>query len=466
VSDAQGNTIPCQYAVTRRYRQLSTKAGINTPIMDKDAVAQGADPTINEATLLFRAKIPAFGWSTYKVEAKNDSGAAQPAGGSAIEVESDGSVAVESDLYRIRFDAQRGGAIAGLYRKDLQFEFCQPGKLLNEFRGYFIKQEQWRSSAENPARIEVMEQGPVRAKFRIRGSVGGCPYRCVVTVTQGQERIDFEDAFRFDEDTWIGDPWDIKPEDRRKERRRSSNNDRHKLQAVSPASLQDIDIYKNSAFDVCRSRNASTNCESWDDIKHNIITNWVDAYDAKQNLGLAVISDRTTAYSYGDDDPLGLVLGWGWEAGFWWGRCPLRGEQDSSYSLLPHRGNWTEAELWAKNLAKEEPVVAQWMTSLPGKAGSEHSDLRVSPAKAVISTAYISGPNLEFRVFHAHDQAGTCRLEFRFPAVEVQLVELDGRVAAELPVHAHPSGSTFVSFGIQRFGLRTLRIVPKMSRST
>jgi alpha-mannosidase len=458
VSDAQGNHIPCQYVATRTYHRLSQQAGINEPIVEKSTNGQDAGPAINAATLVFRGKIPAFGWNTYKVEAKTELPEAQSDGEVTVELGSDGSVHVESDLYRVRFDAQRGGAITSLYRKDLQFEFCQPGKPLNEFRGYFIEQKQWRSSAENAARIDVLEHGPVRAKIHIAGSVGGCPYWSVVTIAQGQARIDFENTFRFDQDTWIGDPWDIKPEDRMKERRRSSNNGRYKLQALFPTSLPEVAIYKNGAFDVCRSRYASTNFERWDDIKHNIIINWVDAYDAKQNLGLAVISDRTTAYSFGDDDPLGLILGWGWEAGFWWGRCPLRGEQTSAYSVIPHRGNWTEAELWMMNLAKEEPVVAQWMASLPSETGSEHSCLRVSPAEAVISAAYINGSNLEVRIFHAHDQAGTCQMEFGFPAAEAQLVELDGRVAAKLQLNARASGFNSVSFVIPGFGLRTVRV--------
>ncbi len=61
--------------------------------------------------------------------------AMQPLGGIRTDIESDGSVTVESDLYCIRFDAQRGGASASLYQTYLQRELCVQGKLLNEFRG-------------------------------------------------------------------------------------------------------------------------------------------------------------------------------------------------------------------------------------------------------------------------------------------------------------------------------------------
>jgi alpha-mannosidase len=67
--------------------------------------------------------------------------------------------------------------------------------------------------------------------------VGGVPYQTTIALAEGQRRIDFQSRFTFDQDTWIGDPWDIKPEDRRSEPRRSSNDGRWKLQAFFPISL-------------------------------------------------------------------------------------------------------------------------------------------------------------------------------------------------------------------------------------
>jgi alpha-mannosidase len=457
VSDAHGNPIPCQFTTTRRYRALKPADGVTAPVIGNGRGAENDDTSINAATLLFKGRIPAFGWSTYKFRSKQEPPAASTAEGIHTAVESDGSVMLENDLYRIRFDTRQGGAIGSLYSKSLGKEFCAQGKLLNEFRGYFIAQQKWCSSAENPVRIDVLEQGPLRATVRISGSVGGCAFRSVAAIVQGQERIDFHTAFQFDEDTWIGDPWDIKPQDRRKERRRSSNNGRWKLQAVFPAALDDCAVYKNSAFDVCRSRNASTHFQRWDEIKHNIITNWVDVFDAKQNLGLALFSDRTTAYSFGEGDPLGLILGWGWEAGYWWGKCPLRGEQESSYSIVPHRGLWNEAELWQKNARAEEPIVAQWMESAPDSAAVEHSYLRLTPAEAVLSSVCLNGENLEVRVFHAQDRAGAFQLRFGFPVSRAELIELDGRIAAKLPVTRAEDGRWLVSVEVPGFGLRTVR---------
>lgn len=458
VRDLEGKNISCQYSVRRVYRPLDTSEGIKDPVFEDSKALREADTSINTATLLFRGNVPAFGWNTYRVEALKET--PKTSDGIRTSIEADGSVNLESDLYCLRFDARQGGAIARLYRKDLQQEFCQQGQLFNAFRGYFIEQKQWCSSTENPARIELLEAGPIRAQLRVDGSIGGVAFRSTIEVVQGRPRIDFQTSFHFEKDTWIGDPWDISPQQRSLERRRSPYNGRYKLQALFPHTFKEPVLDKSGAFDVCRSRNASTHFERWDEIKHNIITNWVDLYDARQNLGLALIADRTTAYSLEENDPLGLILGWGWEGGYWWGRCPLHGEQESSYSLLPHRGHWRDAMLWRENLAFEEPLVAQWMESELSPAESRRSCLRLSSPHTVLSAVTVQDRNLEIRLFHANTEAGTCRIEFDFVLASAQLIELDGRVISSLHLRELTPGTAQIELNLPQFAVRTIRITP------
>jgi len=459
VLDADGKRLPCQMILMREYHQLSRGNGLHTPIMEHGVPERSMAGSINAATLLIRDQLPAFGWKTYKVTALRKEVPTSGAAGLSSQVLKDGSVLIETDLYRIRFDAQRGGAIASLYAKDLQKEFCEQGKLLTEFRGFFAQEGRWRSSSEGTAEIKVHESGPLRAKVESVGKIGGCSFRSLVTVIQGQARIDCQVTFRFDEDTYIGDPWDIRPEDRMKERRRSSNDGRMKLQAIFPAALEHGVIDKSAAFDVCRSLNASTQFQRWDDIKHNIITNWVDLLDEQQQMGLAIFSDRTTAYSYGDGEPLGLILGWGGEGGYWWGRSPLRGEQESRYAILPHRGGWSDAQLWQENQAFEEPVVVQVM---PGAMDSlmTKSLIRLSPPEATLSSVMTERGALQVRIFHANTQSGSCRLELGVAAHTVQVVELDGRVVEVLPLQHDGKGLVSVRIPMPPFAIRTLRIIP------
>ena len=150
----------------------------------------------------------------------------------------------------------------------------------------------------------------MRVTVAASGQVGGCPFTATTSVAQGERRIDCTVRFDFGRETWIGDPWDWGQVDW-DQRRRSYHDERWKLQAVFPVSWKRQAIYKDAAYDVCQSRLNDTFYQRWDEVKHNVVLNWVDVFDPEGQHGLAVFSDRTASYAVGPDHPLGLVLGWG-----------------------------------------------------------------------------------------------------------------------------------------------------------
>jgi alpha-mannosidase len=445
VLDAAGRDVTCQVIASRRYGAAPFATGR----------AQG--PSLNTATVLFRPTVPALGYASYKVDPVFDEPPSPTATTTATSA-NDGSVTMESDLYRLRFDPRRGGALVSLFSKELNKEFCEPSseRLFNEYRGYFIAQKQWRSSTEETARVSVMENGPLRARVRISGRVGGCPFQTTVTLAEGQAPIDFQTRFTFDEETWIGDPWDIKPEARRTERRRSQNDGRWKLQAFFPVSLANQSIYKNAAYDVCRSRNSDTFFQGWHEIKHNILLHWVDVVDESQGAGLAVFSDHTTAYTHGPQHPLALVLGWGWEGGFWWGKCPLKGVQQMSYAVVPHKGRWDEARISQWNNRWNEPLLTQLVEGPPLESG-HGSQVTVSGGGVEVPTLLVEGTNLLVRLFNAEGDGRERTISFATEPSRVELVELDGRAVQRLNVRKSNEGRYEVKLAMPRFAIRTLR---------
>ena len=99
--------------------------------------------------------------------------------------------------------------MSSLYAKSIGREFCAAGeRLFHEFRGYFIEEKAWRSSTENPAKVEIIEPGPLRVTLQISGKIASVPFRSNISFAQGQRRIDFHTQFQFEKDTWIGDPWE------------------------------------------------------------------------------------------------------------------------------------------------------------------------------------------------------------------------------------------------------------------
>jgi alpha-mannosidase len=445
VFDAAGNEVVCQVAPTRRYSPLNRNA------------APGE--SINAATVLFRPRVPAIGYASYRVEPQYTDASPQPKGPVSVATQAGGKTVMESDLYRLELDPKRGGAITSLYAKQLKKEFCDSSapRAFNEYAGYFIAQKQWRSSAENPARISIVESGPLRGRVRVSGEVGGCPFQTVITVAEGQRRIDFQSRFTFEQETWIGDPWDIKPNDRRSEPRRSQNDGRWKLQAFFPVSLRNHAVYKNAAYDVCRSRNADTFFQRWDEIKHNIIVNWVDLVDEQEKNGLAVFSDHTTAYTHGPEHPLALVLGWGWEGGFWWGKCPLKGIQQSAYGIIPHSGTWDEARLSEESSRWNEPLSAALMDAAPKPGADSRSLISVTGGGVEIPTVMVDGRHLLVRLFNGEGDAAERTVSLYARPVRVDLVELNGRVSRPLTVQRARDGRYEVKISMPRFGIRTLR---------
>ena len=435
VEDASGAPVPVQVRPLRRYR----------------------DGSWNTAQIVFPAAAPAFGFAAYKVRSHRD-GASHAE--RAVQVETaDSEVVIESDLYRIVLDPQGGGVLRSLYHKGLGREFCSPdgsGRAFNELRGYFIEEERWHSSVDHPAAVDVLEDGPLRARVQVAGQVGRHGFRQIIEVAAGEPLIQFELRMDFPQDTWVGDPWEVPVEARRSERRRSQHDDRWKLHVAFPIPCRRPELYKDAPFDVCRSRHENTFFQSWDEIKHNIVLNWVDLFDADSGYGLAVLSDHTTSYLWGEGHPLGLTVAWGWEGGFWWGKCPLRGRQEMRYALLPHRGRWDEAHVWWARTRWSEPyLVSAAHGSFPVAAGSLFA---LTDPGIELSAVQVEGNDLLVRVFNAAGAQERCDLVLHRRPERAELVELDGRFVASLPVREQAEAS-FVSFPLPRFGFRTVRLV-------
>ena len=463
VLNSAGQEIPCQFLRPRKFttRGAATAsgrpAGGATSVAGIPAYAPGE--SLNAAAVMFRARVPAIGYASYRIEPVNDDSA--PAGfpGATANTDPDGTVILETDLYRVRIDPARGGTISSLVAKDGNREFVDTAgeRRFNEYRGYFVSEQKWASSAENRATVTITERGPVRVRALISGQVLGRRFQTTITLAEGQRRIDLSARFTYDQDTWVGDPWDIKPEDRRTERRRSHHDGRWKLQALFPVPFRNQAIYKNAAFDVCRSRNPDTYFQKWNEIKHNIILHWVDIFDQQQKLGMAMLTDHTTAYTHGPDHPPALVMGWGWEGGFWWGKCPLRGTQQVTYALIPHTGAWDEARISRESGCWNEPLLPQIVDGQPDNTPHSRSLVSVSGVGIEIPTLLFNGRNLSVRLFNGEGDEAERTISLNVRPLSVELVELDGRVVRRLDVTPATGGRYEVKLSLPRFGIRTLR---------
>ncbi len=406
-----------------------------------------ASATPGQSTLLVRGMVPPLGSAT--VELRDD---ARPTEPGLTTTADEHAVVIDSDRYRVEFDPARGGTIRSLVAKSLGGrEFVDPARdrRFNELRGHFYEQGGFRSSADGPATVRIVENGPLRATAEIAGSIAGQPFVQRVSITQGSPLIDC--SVRID---WQGNPGigEFKETNGQNNRRRPAYDDRYKLLALFPTSLADPRIAKDAPFDVCESGLKDTFYNSWEDIKNNAILDWVDLSDERGDHGLTLLTDHTTSYTHGPDFPLGLTLQYSGK-GLWGRDYRVDGPTEVRYAILPHAGRWDAAGVPAFAASWQEPVLG----ALARDAGGRRSLIEPLQAGWMVPALFEQDGALYVRLFNAAGDDAPGDLGLGFEAGKIELVELDGRVIKELQPVVADTGRRTIRLSIPRFGVRTLR---------
>ncbi len=255
---------------------------------------------------------------------------------------------------------------------------------------------------------------------------------------------------------WRGHPriGEFEEKDGFRNRRRPAYDDRFKLIALFPVRLAQQKVAKNAPYDVCESKLKDTFYNSWDEIKHNVILDWVDVSDGSSEHGLALFSDHTTSYTHGEDFPLGLTIQYAGK-GLWGRDYRIDGPTEVRYALLPHAGRWDSAGVAALASSWQEPVIGAFTS---GGQIAERKLINPAPGWDVPAMFERDGALL-VRLFNASGQETPQDLTFGFKIAQVQvhLLELDGRVIEELKPSTRDDGVGKVRLSIPRFGIRTLK---------
>lgn len=399
--------------------------------------------------LLFRAKVPSAGFSTYAFRETKD----QPKSELRFSTLPDGNYCLESDLYTLLLNPSKGGTMESLKAKSIEnkeFVDMENERRFNELRGFFLKENSFLSSVDQPATIQLLEQGPLLMKVRIQGKVGVYPFSQTLQLIKGEPRIDMDVNLDWKENIQIGEPGiEFKAEDPRK----SFYDDRYKLMLYFPAKIETPQIYKDAPFDVCKSRLEDTFFHRWDSIKHNVIVHWVDLAAQDNSCGLALFSDHTTSYAHGQDFPLALNVQYAGK-GLWGMDYGIDRATEFSYSILPHQGNWAQCRLWTQSEQRNEPLIAVLTND---KALTTSTFLSIEDDAYELSSMFCEGQDLYIRLFNAQSDDTVKKIAITGDYLNIKLVELDGRVIETLPVQ-EKDGKSLVSLSIPQFGIRTLKI--------
>jgi alpha-mannosidase len=407
-----------------------------------------ASDTPGQNILLVRAVVPPLGYVT--VELRDDLKATE----APVTAESsETSVVLESDLYRIEFDPQEGGTIKSLVAKQCagrEFVDLTNERRFNELRGHFYDQGGFRSSADQAAKVRIVESGPLRATAEVAGTIAGHPFVQRVSLSQGSPVIDCR--VRID---WQGSPriGEFEEKEGFKNRRRAAYDDRFKLLVLFPTKLGDQRISKGAPFDVCESRLSDTFYNTWENIKNNVILDWVDVTDGAGEHGMALFCDHTTSYAHGPKHPLGLTIQYAGK-GLWGRDYRVDGPTEVRYALMPHVGRWDKASVPALAESWQEPPTG---AGARGGQRPVRSLIDPGPSGWTVPAMYEQDGMLFVRLFNVAGDGSARELGIGFDAGKAEVVELDGRVVEELKPATNESGKRTIRLQIPRFGIRTLR---------
>ncbi|MGY4537617.1 alpha-mannosidase [Mucilaginibacter sp. UYNi724] len=407
----------------------------------------------DKTKLFFKAQVPAMGYAVYQLKAQQVSVIT----GASVTVLKNGLYLMETDLYKIIIDPAHGGTLKSIVAKTLnnkQFVDQKNARAFNELRGNFYSDGGFKSTADNPAKIEILEQGPLQIKLSIKGTLNGSDYTQLLTVTQGNPRIDLSVNINWTGNPGIGQA--TPPNTYRLDNpEKAFYNDKEKLLAYFPLNLSQQNVYKNAPFDVTESKLNNTFFTRWDSIKNNVILNWVDVTDKDNQYGMALFTDHTTSYAHGENFPLGLNIQYS-GLGLWGKDHSITGPTTINYALVPHAGKWDKAAIQQQNNEWNEPLLVAALSSVPTLSGKS---LVKVPVGYEISAVNFDGNDMMVRLFNTGAANVKSKVTFNCKADKIVLSELNGKALQTLVSTKTKNGETSISIAMPKFGIHTIRLV-------
>jgi alpha-mannosidase len=363
---------------------------------------------LSEGKVLFLAKTPSVGYAVFDVQLADKSPAA-----STLKVTES---SLENGRYRVTLD--QNGDVSSIFDKTLNKEMLSaPARLAIKTD----KPEQWpawnmdfpdqqkppRAYVSGPAKIRVVENGPVRVAVEVERETEGSKFVQTISLSAGDagNRVEFSNVI----------DWNT----------REAN-----LKATFPlAAANEMATYN---WDVGTIQRATNDEKKFEVPSHQ----WIDLSDKSGNFGVTVLTDCKNASDKPDDRTIRLTLmrtpGLGPRAGYGDQTTQDLGHHEFVYGLAAHAGNWrTEQTDWqAQRL--NQPLIAFQSDRHVGPLGKNFSLLGVNNSRVRVLALKKAEESDEVIVrvveLNGQPQSGV-RLNFAAPIISAR--EVNGQ---ELPV--------------------------------
>jgi len=383
--------------------------------------------------LLFLAKVPAVGYAVYDIQADSTRRTA-----STLRVS---PTSLENHRYRVTLNAD--GDVSSIFDKQLNRE------LLNASLRLAIKDDkpaQWpawnmdwsdqqkpaRGYVSGPARIRVVEDGPVRVAIEVVRETDGSKFQQIVRLSAGDggNRIEFSNVINW---------------------HTSSAN----LKATFPLTAANANATYN--WDIGTIERGNNDERKFEVPSHQ----WFDLTDRSGAFGVTILSDCKYGSDKPDDKTLRLTLlrtpGIAPRAGYADQSSQDWGRHEIVYGLASHAGDWRNAQTDWQAQRLNQPLIAFESSKHPGRLGKTFSILRVNNSRVrvlALKRAEEDPEEVIVRIVEL-DGRGASNVRIGFPAPVIAAREVN---AQELPVGKASINSGELVTGLGRFQPRTFAV--------
>lgn len=383
------------------------------------------DESIAAARLFFAAGVEGIGYSTYCVRLiKSCPEFVDNLAKTTIQ----NTIAVETSLLSVVFDLTRGGSIVKLFDKELQKDFAPKEGTIGALKGFAIDEDNFISNDTCIVKSEILINGPVYTKLKFDGDFHDIHFETIAEIREGDKKIDFTSTVRFSKETNIGYPCQPKKGDEYYGTKRSSCREDYKLGIQIPLPMNEFSVTRHAPFENYNSEIFDTRFNGWDEIKNNILHQYMDFYNPKDNCGIGILCDHITGYSL-VENLFSITQAFGYHGGFWWGYQPLKGTSQIAYSIVTHKGDYEEGCLPVYNERQNEPFVVQQLSSKPEAMSSSILCFH-DPAFEVV-TMLKENDRAMVRIFNNSKTVKSIAYTQNIPGFRGEKTDLRGRVSNE-----------------------------------
>jgi alpha-mannosidase len=356
---------------------------------------------LSNGRVLFLAKAPSVGYAVYDVSPADTSSTT-----STLKVTES---SLENARYRVMLD--QSGDVASIFDKTLNKEMLSaPARLAIKTD----KPEQWpawnmdfpdqqkppRAYVSGPAKIRVVENGPVRVALEVERETEGSKFVQTISLSAGDagRRIEFSNVI----------DWNT----------REAN-----LKATFPlAAANPLATYNWDVGTIARATN--------DEKKFEVPSHqWIDLTDKSGAFGVTVLTDCKNASDKPDDNTIRLTLirtpGLGPRAGYGDQTTQDLGHHEFDYGLAAHAGDWRREQTDWQAQRLNQPLIAFESSKHSGTLGKSFSLLTVNNSRVRVLALKKAeeGDEIIVRVVELNGQPQpSVRLSFAAPIVSAREV--------------------------------------------